>query len=127
MNPPSQDIAEILDNAGILSSGEDVYYSTMPDGVLPCISVHDTGGFEPDAAIDYYKPTVQVRFRAVDYDSAYALAALVLTTLHALYEQTVNSTRYIAIWAMSDILQLGQDENKNHLLSLNFRIHRTTT
>ena len=132
MNSPSKDIVDILEadsdfSALIPSDGELVFYSQMPDGIEPCVSIHDTGGFDEESGYDYQKPTIQILARASTYDLVYELAYTAKKALHNMVNTIVNSTRYVSIWSMSDILSLGTDENKKHLVTVNFRIHRADT
>ena len=132
MNPPSKDIVSILEADSdfallVPSDGELVFYSQMPAGITPCVSIHDTGGFDEESGYDYQKPTIQVKVRAATYDQAYELAYTAKQALHNLTNKVENLTRYVAIWSMSDILSLGVDEDKKHLVSVNFRLHRTAS
>lgn len=129
MNPPSVDIKDLLDadsDVG-LTFPTDLFVSEMPKEPDLCAAVFDSGGFDPDAHIDYQRPTVQVRVRGNKgaYVAAHSLAQAIRDALNGLNDQTVNATRYIGIWVVGDVLSLGQDDNGRPLLSVNFRIHRT--
>lgn len=131
MNPPSKDIAEYLETsaAGIgLTLATDLFYSFMPTRPDQCTSVHDIGGGEPCPAVDeLYYPEIQVICRANTYDAAYSNAYNVLTALHRLDNVIINSTRYSSIWAQSDIINVGDDEENRPRVSVHFRIHRTNS
>jgi len=131
MNSSAEDIATILETSSAgtgLTVGTDLFVSREPDTPDAVVSVFDTGGGEPSSGIERYDfPTVQVRVRGdkMDYENAYVTMESIKTALHKYANQTVNGTKYIAIWASSDIFSLGYDENDRPLLTLNFRIHRT--
>jgi hypothetical protein len=59
------------------------------------------------------------------YATAYSTMNTIKGVLHKFNNQTINSTLYQGIWASSDIISLGYDENDRPTLTLNFRIHRT--
>lgn len=130
MNPPSVDVKDILAATSTLALvfGTDLFVSEMPHSPDRCVCVYDTGGFEPEANFVYERPTVQVRVRGAkgQYVSAHSLAQAVRDTLHGLANYTTNGARYVGIWCESDILSLGYDDNHRPLLSINFRLHRST-
>jgi hypothetical protein len=131
MNPPSLDIRQILAaESSITGSVSPVtptfFYENLPDEEDVAVLVTDSGGFDPLALeVVYDKPTVQVLVRAKSYSQGYSLIKACASFLHKKTDETINSTRYIAIWQMSDIISLGTDDSKRNLLSVNFRIHRT--
>lgn len=131
MNAPAQDIAEILIDAGIsgiTAIKTDIFIGMEPAEPDACVTVYDTGGFPPEVNYVYLKPTVQVRIRGAKgaYQLAYTKAESIRDELHAKALTTKNSTNYIAIWAMSDILFIGFEDGKP-IFTVNFRIHRSTT
>ena len=131
MNPTTQDIKDILeDSIGVaeLSFGTNLFIGIMPDTPDSCVGLYDTGGMAPDEAIEgLLYPTFQVRVRGAEggYQTAYALAQSVRNALHQLANQTFNGTRYLYIFASSDILFLGPDEKGRPLFSINFRTAKT--
>jgi len=131
MNASSKDIAEYLESSAAgtgFTLSTDLFYSNIPDKPNQCVCIYDTGGFDQDPISEVYeKPTIQAMCRANSYDAAYTLAQSVKEALDLLINMEINSTRYVAIWQMSDILDLGKDKNNRDLVSINFRIHRTTT
>lgn len=131
MNAPSEDIKDMLaaESSLGLTFGTDLHVHKYPESPDQLVSVQDTGGYDPIAQYVYDKPTVQVIVRGGKgtraYTTAWALAKGVRDALHAKVNETWNGTRYIAIYSVGDILDLGEDENSRPLLSLNFRIDRT--
>jgi len=128
MNPPSEDIVEILEQSsvGIGTFATDLFLHQMPDTPDACISVHDTGGFDPEPH-DYNKPTVQVRVRGdkMGYLDAWNQAEDIKDALHELTNETFGGTRYIQIMMQGDILDIGDDEKGRPVLTLNFLVHRS--
>jgi len=131
MNPSSQDVKDMLESSEHGSIGTfatDLFVHEEPASPDACVTVKDTGGFDPDAGLDYRRPTVQVRIRGPkgDFLTAYTKALEVRDALHELHNETWNETRYIGIWQMGDIMDAGNDDNGRPILTVNFRIHRTT-
>lgn len=132
MNPPSVDVKDMLDStsagADLGTYGTDLFVGIEP--MLPdaCVSILDTGGFAPEALAERIEhPTVQIRVRGAKggYTTAYAKAKAINDSLHKRTDETWNSSRYIAIYAMSDPLFVGWDESDRPTFTLNFRIDRT--
>lgn len=130
MNPPSEDIKDILEETSSLglTFATDLFISEMPDSPDECVCVYDTGGEAAWPDYTYEKPTVQVRVRGEkgQYRSAHLLAQGIRDTLNGTANDTRNGARYIGIWDVSDVLFVGYDDNRRPLLTLNFRIQRTT-
>lgn len=132
MNAPSDDLKDIMESSQHGSVGTfatDLFVHEEPSSPDACVTVRDTGGFDPEAGFDYGRPTVQVRVRGSkgDFLTAYSKAREVIDALHGLHNETWNSTRYIAIWQTGDIMDTGNDDNGRPILTLNFRIHRTAS
>ena len=130
MNPPSEDICDILEQSSVRAGtfGTDLFISKMPSSPDACVCVYDTGGEPPTLPYSYFKPTIQVRVRGIisGYQSAWDKAKEVMDALHGVSNETWNGSRYIMIACMSDIIFVGYDDNNRPLLSMNFTIHRTT-
>lgn len=126
MKSPSKDIALILVDEGVGTIGTDIYVSEQPKLPDECVSLFDTGGFPPVPNYRYDLPTIQIIVRGIrgQYLTAYNTADNIKAILNGKYGITKNSTRYVGIWAMGDIMSLGKDDNGRPLLSVNFRIHR---
>lgn len=132
MNSPAEDISTILvlsSSVTGLTEGTDLFISREPSKPDVVVSIFDTGGGEPQSTAERYEfPTVQVRSRGTaitGYADAYAKLELIKLALHKFANQTIGGTKYIGIWASSDIIPLGYDDNNRPMFSLNFRIHRT--
>ena len=128
MNSSAEDMSSILASALSLVEGSVLFISREPDSPDAVVTVFDTGGGEPSSGTENNEfPTIQVRVRGtvMDYETAYELIDSIKNTLHNLASQTINSTKYIGVWASSDIIPLGYDASDRPILVLNFRIHRT--
>ena len=128
MNSPAVDIANILEssafNYGVV--GTDLFVSREPLTPVNCTTIYDTGGFAPESADEIYdRPTIMARIRNSSYSGGYAKVQAIKTALHNAHQITEGGTRYIAIWAQSDILFIGYDDSNHALFTINFRIHRT--
>lgn len=128
MKSPSEDVKDMItQSGGVGEFAVNVFISEEPPQPDLCVTIYDTGGYPADLAVDIYNPTIQVRVRGAvgGYQAAYQKALAVLTILHGIHNETWNSTRYILIQAMSDILNIGTDDKGRPLLTINFRIMRT--
>lgn len=129
MNAPSEDVKDILEGTTslALTFATDLFISEMPVEPDECVCVYDTGGDDPEADYVYKRPTVQIRVRGAkgSYLIAHTLAQSIQDTLNGDSNHTIDGTRYIAIWAVGDILFVGYDDNHRPLLTANFRLHRT--
>lgn len=130
MKSPAVDITSLLEDSSIgLTSGTDLFASIMPDSPDACVSVYDTGGIEPDIGADLYYPTFQVRIRGSrgDYQTSRNLSESILQFLHKKVVTVAGSAKYLAIFAVTDILFIARDEKDRPLFSINFRTMRTQT
>jgi len=126
MSTPAYDIAQIIGDLSTMPTyGTGLYVSSEPLVPDDTITIFDTGGFPPDVASNYQRPTVQVRVRNRNYISGYAILSEIKDLLHGSNSFEEGGYIYTGIWAMGDIIPLGYDSNGRALLTLNFRIHRT--
>jgi hypothetical protein len=128
VNIASVDIKDFLVAAGVGTFGTDLFVSEEPQDPDAVVTVYDTGGFDSEASYEYERPTVQVRIRGAKggYIAAANKAIAIKAELHGKYSETINNARYIGIWMQGDILPLGDDEKGRPVLTVNFRIHRTS-
>jgi hypothetical protein len=126
MNSPAYDIANMID-ASPIGLGElavDLFVSREPTTPNNCISIFDTGGFEPDAKHDISRPTIQIRVRNSVYLTGYNLATAIKDALHGLYEQEEGLSNYLIILAMGDVTHIGLDDSNRNIFTINFRMIR---
>lgn|SRR5690554_5981885 len=141
MRAPSRDLCSILEGFSelALEYGTNLFQhrqgdeTTLPD---ECVVVYDSGGSDPlyptsaDGGTSVYaRPTAQVRVRGKKgrYNETYALASAIHATLNGLANVTVTGARYIGIWAQGEPIDVGDDENKRPIVTVNVRMHRTAT
>ncbi len=126
MQPPCKDIRDILIVETTIPSG-DIHQSRMPTTPDALVAILDQAGSPPEDLIAYYKPMVQVLVRGgpAQYQTTYQRAQTIHNLLHCYGPAEVNNTRYIGIWATSDIIPLGYDSSNRPAFSLNFMVHRS--
>ena len=130
MNAPSVDIADllVLSDSGLdLIQGTDLFIGQEPESPNECATIYDRPGFAPENIVETYdKPGFMIRIRGEknDYIGAYKIAQDIKAYLHKIANQTVNSTRYIGIWAEGDANLIGYDDNNRPVFTLNFICHR---
>lgn len=129
MNSPAVDISAMLilsSSATGLTEGTDLFIADEPELPNAVVTIYDTGGASPQPGYTYLRPTVQVRIRGakMDYATAYTLAETIRNVLHGFPNQNINGTKYIAIYGLGDIQNLGDDENGRPIFTVNFIIHR---
>lgn len=135
MNPPAQDIKDMLDStssgAGVGTFATDLFCYREPPSPDACVTVYDTGGMPPDpqAGLQLEYPTVQVRVRGAPGDTLGAASKMaeVHAALHGDTQQMWNGARYLWIFAEGSPLFLGFDDNDRPRYTQNFRIARTPT
>ena len=128
MNPPSEDIKDILIGSSGLgyTFGTDLFIGEEPDGAVDdIITISDTGGWSPDPHIVYDRPTIQILVRNTSYLDGYSAAEDISNLMRDQFNVTINSTRYIGSWMEGAINHIGYDSNKRVLFSMNFNLHRT--
>jgi hypothetical protein len=129
VNPPSEDIKDILEahSSLALTFAADLFVSEMPAEPDLCVCVYDTGGYPGEPNYIYERPTIQVKVRGGRgaYRTAHSLAQSIRDVLNGLNGVEVNDAVYVGIWMEGDVIALGYDENHRPMLTLNMRIHRT--
>lgn len=133
MNPPSVDVKDLLngDSSLGLTFGVDLFVSEIPETTGLAVGLFDYGGMSPEVNYTYERPNVQVVIRGAKspgaYVEAHKKAQAVRDFLIAQRQPILNGARYIGIWALSDVSFIGYDENHRPQVTVNFRLHRTTS
>ncbi len=122
MNSPAFDIAVFLEP---LISEAVVFVNEEPVSPNNCVTIYDTGGADPMVVDDVYSPTIQVRVRNLDSQSAYAKQYQIRDILVAAKNQIINAVDYVAMWQQGDIISIGRDENNRYILTSNYRLMRS--
>ena len=128
MNPPSEDIVDILLNNSIgLTYGTDFFRTKMPDQPDQCYCLYDNAGVAPTSQYRLDIPGVQVMGRGDQnsYDTTYAMMEDIKEVMRATQGEVINGTTYIGIWVQSDIGFIGFDEKNRPRFSFNVLIQRT--
>lgn len=129
MNPPSEDIKDLLeaDSGLALTFRTDLFIGEMPTTPDACVCVYDTGGAAQEPNHTYKHPSVQVRVRGDKgaYRTAHVQAQDIQDLLHQTTELTVGGARYLGIWAQGDVLFVGPDDLGRPIFTVNFSAERT--
>ncbi len=132
MNSPSKDIKDYLldksDDSGSslqLTFGTNLFISILPETSTLAVAIFDTSGSSPDPH-NIRNPTIQILLRgtAGKYETAWAKMEAILAELHELANVTINSTKYLLIWKMTEPNHVGNDTQGRPIFSCNLRIKR---
>lgn len=133
MNPPSVDIKDLLNGESSLglAFGTDLFVSEIPETTILAVGIFDYPGLPPEVEYVYERPSVNVQVRGSKRQGAYVeahqMAQRIRDFLIAQRQPIVNGARYIGIWVLSDVGFVGYDENHRPQVTVNFRLHRTTS
>ena len=130
MNSASEDIKDIMGQSFMglpYVFGTNLFIGMMPDKPDLCVSLYDTGGYDPDVSNEYFNPTIQIMLRGGvgHYKATYEGLQEIRNFLHRIHNEIYNSTRYLLITGQGDILYIGVDDRNRPIFSTNFRIQRT--
>ena len=129
MKATSIDIASLLEadpDMG-LAVGVNMYIGKEPSTPSQCVTIFDTQGYSPQLNLisqGYEYPSVQIRVRAVDFQTAWTIIETIKTKLHGLAQQTINGTLYSVIYCASGPALLDWDDNSRARVICNFNIQR---
>lgn len=124
MRPVSQDIVDILSDAGLgLTTADNLFAGEYPDKPDQIVMVSDAPGNTPDIH-GYRKPAVQVLVRSNKYDTGWDLANDIAVYLHASYGYKYDGVYYTGIWMSTDVERIGRDDKQRHLFAVNFEVQR---
>lgn len=125
MNAFSVDLKDMIEAQILtLSFGTNFFIGAEPDTPHNVVTIYDTSGWPPDPKLDYENPTAQVRVRNKAYTTGWDLAHDIMQAIHNKNEETWNGTRYLAVFADSDVLFIGRDEDERFIFTVNFRTTR---
>jgi hypothetical protein len=120
-NNPAKDIRDTLVNDDGVTTA--IYIGSEPSTPDECVTLYNTSGDEPPSPkylLDH--PGLQVRSRANSYETAYTNILQVFDLLVGRAAFTKNTTRYTGIIALTNIFDLGQDENRRRILVCNLKM-----
>jgi hypothetical protein len=130
MNPVSEDVKDMLaaDSELALIFATNLFIGNEPAEPDECVTIFDTPGYPPQLNLDsserYENPSIQIRVRGMTYNGAFALADLILSSLHGRARETWNTTFYALIKCANGPFLLDWDENERPRFVLNFDIQR---
>mgnify|MGYP000167319760 CR=1 FL=1 len=124
MNPPSLDIAKLLENAALgLALQSNLFVSRFPESPQEVVAIYDSPSTAPDLH-GYRYNGVNAQVRSIRYLDGWKLANDIGLYLHTDYGHVFENVYYTGIWMSTDVEPIGQDENERNLFSINFEIQR---
>lgn len=114
------DIATHLQTEGVGTVGTDIFKAYMPPSPASIMAVLDTGGTKPDIYVPTKHPTFQVFIRNATYSAGKTILDSVRTALHQVQNETIGSTYFYYIHAISEGGHLGRNEAGFDEFSINF-------
>lgn len=130
MKSASEDIKDMLVADGTLglTSGTNLFIGKEPTNPINTVTIFDGVSSPPQLTFtkgeNYYYDAVQIRVRNADYRAGYALASLIMVSLHGRGQAVVNGTLYSVIYCSSGPAMLGWDDNGRCLFIINFEVQR---
>ena len=119
-NNASYDLRDYLINDAGVSLN--IFVSKEPDTPIECITLYNYSDAEPDPKFLMDFPSIQVRSRAMTYESAYNNALTVFNALVGKDAFTKNTTRYTGVFAQTSIFDIGIANNDNFVCGFNLRL-----
>lgn len=129
MSAPSIDIAGMLayESSLGLTLATNLFVGKEPSRPDTCITIFDTHGLPTGISLDsvgFDFPSIQIRVRAKDYQTGWALIEGIKTILHGRANETWENTYYSLIYCTSGPALLDWDDNSRCRFIVNFNINR---
>jgi len=130
MNPPSEDIKDILvaESALGLTFGTDLFIGMEPTSPDNCVTIFDTPGGTPDLTLgndsSYGYPHLQIQIRNRSYPTGWSLAFDIKNCLHGRGPETWNGSLYTVIRCLNEPFLLDRDENNRARFIVNLEAQR---
>ena len=128
MNPPSEDIKDILllnSSLGLVFN-DNLYVGKEPTKPRDCMTIFDSGVFGQNLGLTEYgyeRQSVQIRVRNMDYLTGWGVVQGIKEYLHGgTFE--INGTVYTVIYCSSGPALLDWDDNGNVRFVVNFDMQR---
>ena len=133
------DLSDFLSTGGLgLTTGTNLFLGTLPDSPDRSAAIYETGGFFPVHAMSasagnavVERPRVQIVTRATTYQGARQLMHNIFQRLDGVNNQTLGSTRYLSILAVSSPAAMGTDASGRARIVQNFdvvkKLHASTS
>lgn len=125
-----EDIGTYLDTNSALTLGSDLFLGLIPDTPGNCVALFENSGVTPDFTLgannlpELERPELQAIVRNQSYSTGRALADTVYRVLTQIANQTISSTLYLRIQAISTPSVMDRDDNKRVLFTTNFYVVR---
>lgn len=117
----ADDITQYMATNGIGTLATDLFEGNLPDSPDSAVVVIETGGTQPERELPFKSPTFQVYIRNQGYSAGRTKLDAVRALLHAIQNQTIGSTYFYYIFAISEGGHVGRDDNSRDLFSINFQ------
>jgi len=129
MNAASEDIKDIILTLGLgLTFTTDLFIGREPENPDNTVTIFDTPGGRPglvfEGSDNYFRPSVQIRVRNLDYRGGWSIINNIKLGLHGLHCLTVNNTEYNLINCLSEPSFLDWDSNDRVRFVATFNIQR---
>lgn len=122
------DIASVLQAAGVGTPGVDLFLGMMPDAPDRATAIYEYAGEPPEFDHDELSPAIrrmriQVMCRDPDYEAARTQADATFNALCAIANRAINGTRYLRIEPLqSTPFSLSRDQSNRVRIVCNYRI-----
>jgi hypothetical protein len=131
MNNTSEDIMEMLEDESSLGLvfGENLFIGNEPTTPKNCVTIFDTPGMPISFGLTkedntYYRPSIQIRCRNIDYQAGLNLLRAITIYLHSIHNEVYGGSLYTVIQCMNEPALLDWDENQYARFITNFNIQR---
>ena len=117
-------------NFASLTLGTNLFYGMLPESPDNCVALFENSGIAPvftqgsNNAIKIERPQLQFLVRNTSYETGSALANSLYLFLTEVANQSINSTQYLRVIAISSPSVIERDSNKRVLFTCNFDIQR---
>lgn len=128
MNSIVDDMRTLIDGTNGLVFGTNLYIGKEPAEPDNSVTLFDTNPsmsqLDLSGSSKYEDGSFQIRVRNVQYVQAYTLAYSLMTTLHGISNQIINTTHYNLILAITIPTVLDYDAKNRVRVIINFKIQR---
>lgn len=125
--PVSQDIANILDNAGLGTIGQDIFMFAWGEEAQQQLLIIETGGFEAELQESLERLSFQVLYRGKKAESSligYAKIRAVYEYLNEQLNVIIDGTCYPQFNPLAPPAGIGQDTEDRFIFSMNYTTYR---
>ena len=110
-----------------LTFATNLFYGKEPAKPDTCVTIFDTTGLPMQLTLNdqgYEYPSVQIRVRANNYQTGWALIEGIKNILHGRANETWNGALYTVIYCTSGPALLDWDDNSRPRFIINFNLNR---